>query len=224
MIDPGERVVVITGAGGGAGSAAARAFAAQGARLALLGRDSGRLEQLAAGFAPDRVLVSSADLLDAAQAKSAAAAVQARFGRADVLLHLVGGWTGGSSLAETSLDDFQSMLDQHVWSTIHTAQAFVPLLAANPGGRLMIVSSPVANHPTARSGAYAAAKAAQEALVLTLASELKAAGGTANILQVKSIDVKGQGSGTTPAELVAAMLYLCSPEAALINGARLPLY
>jgi hypothetical protein len=47
---------------------------------------------------------------------------------------------------------------------------------------------------------------------------------TANIIQVKAIDVDNKGTGTTPDEIVAAMLYLFSDEAAKLNGARIPLY
>ena len=73
-------------------------------------------------------------------------------------------------------------------------------------------------------GAYAAAKSAQETLVLTLAEELREQGVTANIIQVKAIDVKGTGKGTSPQEIVAAMTYLCSDEAAKVTGARIPVY
>ena len=73
-------------------------------------------------------------------------------------------------------------------------------------------------------GAYAAGKAAQEALVMTLAEETRATCVTANMIHVEAIDVKGDGKGTTPAEIVAAMLYLCSDEASKVTGARLPVY
>ena len=60
--------------------------------------------------------------------------------------------------------------------------------------------------------------------MLTLAAELKEQHVTANIIQVKAIDVENKGTGTTPAEIVASILYLFSPEADKITGARLPLY
>jgi hypothetical protein len=60
--------------------------------------------------------------------------------------------------------------------------------------------------------------------VLTLAEEYKDSGLTANVIHVKSIDVKSEGKGTTPAEIVSAMTYLFSDDAAKVNGARIPLY
>ena len=76
------------------------------------------------------------------------------------------------------------------------------------------------------------AKAASDALVLALADELRGTGSTANLVVVDSIDFPAtRGSGprkpygkSTPAEeIAAAMLFLCSDEAATINGVRVPL-
>jgi NAD(P)-dependent dehydrogenase (short-subunit alcohol dehydrogenase family) len=89
---------------------------------------------------------------------------------------------------------------------------------------VIVVSASTVPHPPGKSGPYAAAKAAQENLVLTLAAELKDKGVTANIIQVRAIDVERKGTGAAPDEIVAAMLYLFSDEASKINGARLPLY
>ena len=148
----------------------------------------------------------------------------AKFGRVDGLIHLVGGWVGGKTISETPVNDFESMLGQHAWTTFHLFQAFGPRLAANQWGRVIVVSTSTATNPVGKASAYTAAKAAQENLVLNLAAELKESNVTANIIQVKSIDVKGDGKGTTSDEIVASMLYLCSDEASQINGARIPLF
>jgi NAD(P)-dependent dehydrogenase (short-subunit alcohol dehydrogenase family) len=60
--------------------------------------------------------------------------------------------------------------------------------------------------------------------MLTFAAELKDNGVTANIIQVRAIDVENKGTGATPNEIVATMLYLFSDEAQKITGARIPLY
>ena len=88
----------------------------------------------------------------------------------------------------------------------------------------MIVSASTVPKPPEKRGIYSAAKAAQENLVLSLSVELKQSGVTANIIQVKAIDTENKGTGTTPEEIVATMLYLFSDEAAKVNGARIPLY
>ena len=221
-----NRVVVITGATGGLGRIAAQAFAEQGASLALVSTDRDKLDSLARdlNLPDDRLLTHAANLLDESAVREAAEAVSAKFGRVDALIHLVGGWTGGKTLAESDADEFKFMLDQHVWTTIHLLRAFSPKLAANSWGRVIAVTSPLATNPSAKMGSYAVGKAAQETLLMTLADEFKGTGITANVIQVKSIDVKGTGKGSSPQEIIAAMLYLCSDEAGKVNGTRLPLY
>lgn len=150
-----NRVVVITGATGGLGQLAARAFAERGASLALLSTDQDKLDSLARdlNLPEDRLLTHAADLLDGAAVRDSAEAVSAKFGRVDALIHLVGGWTGGKTLAESSVDDFAFMLDQHAWTTIHLLRAYSQKLAANGWGRVIAVSSPFATRPSARMGA-----------------------------------------------------------------------
>jgi 3-oxoacyl-[acyl-carrier protein] reductase len=116
------------------------------------------------------------------------------------------------------------MLGQHVWTTFHLFQSFMPELVKKNWGRVIIVSASTVPNPPGNAGAYTAAKAAQENLVLTLAAELKDQGVTANIIQVRAIDANHSGKGTTPEEIVAAMMYLFSEEAAKVTGARIPVY
>jgi len=221
-----NRVAVITGSTGGLGRVVARTFAEQGASLALLSTNQDKLDALARdlNLPADRILTYAVNLLDPDAVRDSAEAVSAKFGRVDALIHLIGGWTGGKTIAESAADEFKFMLDQHAWTTIHLLQAFSPKLAANGWGRVIAVTSPLATHPSAKMGAYAVGKAAQETLLLTLADEFKSTDITANVIQVKSIDAKGTGSGTSLEEIIAAMLYLCSDEAGKVNGTRLPLY
>jgi NAD(P)-dependent dehydrogenase (short-subunit alcohol dehydrogenase family) len=226
-----NRVAVITGATGNLGHATARAFAEQGARLALIGTNADRLQSLASELklSSDRVLTHVVDLREPAGTRVAAQTIVEKFGRVDIMLHLVGGWSGGKTIAQVEASEFEAMLQQHLWTTVHLTQAFLPHLVANRWGRIIAISSPVATRPVEKSAPYAIAKAAQETLILTLAQEVRGTGVTANILQVRAIDSKrerepGTIAWTTPAEIVAAMLYLCSDEAEVVNGARIPLY
>ncbi|MFL7869890.1 MAG: SDR family NAD(P)-dependent oxidoreductase [Anaerolineales bacterium] len=221
-----KRVVVIAGATGGLGQSTTRAFAEQGDSLALLSNNQKKLEALVqnVNLPDERLLTCTVDLLDAPAVQEAAEAVSAKFGRVDILIHLIGGWTGGKTIAESDPDDFKFMLDRHVWTTVHFLQAFSPKLAANGWGRVIAVTTPFATNPSAKMGPYAAGKAAQETLLMTLADEFKGTDITANAIQVKSIDVKGTKKGTSPQEIIAAMQYLCSQAAGKVNGTRLPLY
>ncbi|MBV6400905.1 MAG: D-beta-hydroxybutyrate dehydrogenase [Anaerolineales bacterium] len=221
-----SKTIVITGATGALGIKTARAFAARGDSLVLLAHDSSKLDSLARelNLPSERLLASAVDLRDGQAVHSAGEAVSAKFGGVHGLIHLVGGWLGGKTIPETSVDDFNSMFDQHVQTTFHLFQAFMPLLAKSGWGRVITVSPSTVPNPVAKRGAYTAAKAAQETLMLTLAAELKESNVTANIIQVKAIDVDNKGTGATPDEIVAAMAYLFSEEASKISGARIPLY
>jgi len=220
------KVVVITGATGALGTKTAHTFAAQGHSLVLLAHDQNKLDALTRelNLPEDRLFVSVVDLRDGNALRSAAEAVAVKFGGVHALIHLVGGWVGGKTLVEAGTEDLDFMLGQHVWTTFHLFQTFTPYLLKGGWGRVIIVSPSTAPKPPGKTGPYTAAKAAQENLVLTLAAELKEAGITANIIQVRAIDVEEKGTGTTPDEIVAAMMYLFSDEASKINGARIPLY
>src|SRR5215211_5499877 len=222
------RTILITGATGALGNKAAHEFAARGHSLVLLDHNQDRVDALtnSLNLPPERLFASVVDLRDGEAVRAAAETVAAQFGGVHGLIHLVGGWVGGKTLLEGDAKDLDFMLAQHVWTTFHLFQAFTPQLVKNGWGRVMIVSASTVPRPPGKTGIYTAAKAAQENLVLTLAAELKENAVTANILQVRAIDVDAtrNGKGTTPEEIVAAMLYLFSEEASKVNGVRLPLY
>ena len=182
---------------------------------------------------PERMLVHAANLVDPEASTELARAVVDKFGSIDVLLHLVGGWSGGRTVENVADREVNLMLQQHLWTSLHLFRAVVPHMRANAWGRIVAVSSPTASRPAAERAPYAVGKAAQEALVLTLAQELRGSGVTANLVVVSTIDVKGEreskptpsnANWTTPDEITATLLYLCADESATINGARIPLY
>jgi NAD(P)-dependent dehydrogenase (short-subunit alcohol dehydrogenase family) len=221
-----SKTILITGATGGLGKATAHGFAARGDSLVLLDRNQDRLDTLARDLdlPVDRLTSSTVDLRDGEAVRATAEAAAAKFGGIHGLIHLVGGWVGGKMLVEGEARDLDFMLGQHVWTTFHLFQAFIPQLLKHRWGRVIIVSASTVPNPPGKTGIYTAAKAAQENLILTLAAELKGQGVTANIIQVRAIDVGRKGTGTTPDEIVAAMMYLFSEEASKVTGARIPLY
>jgi NAD(P)-dependent dehydrogenase (short-subunit alcohol dehydrogenase family) len=229
-----ERVIVITGATGGLGRVAALKFAQQGGRLVLVGTNTDKLQRLSEElkYPGDRILLHTADVSQPPAASTLVGQVLEKFGRIDILLLLIGGWSGGKPVIETDRHQVETMLQQHLWTTYHLAQAIIPAMTANRWGRIIAISSPFASHPQAGLSPYAIGKAAQESLMLTVAQEVKESGITANLLLVKTIDTEHvrdlqpsskNASWTTPEEITATLLHLCSDEARMINGARIPL-
>ena len=118
---PSEPVVLITGAAGPGGSwrprsaspAAAPAWRWRGATPTGCAEIGASL-----GVGRDRWVAAVGDLREADGAQAVVSAATERFGRIDVLLHLVGGWTGGTPLADLDPAVLRGMLDQHLWTTL----------------------------------------------------------------------------------------------------------
>jgi NAD(P)-dependent dehydrogenase (short-subunit alcohol dehydrogenase family) len=222
---PAVPVVLITGATGPLGRAASARFGADGARLVLVGTELGRLDALRIELAldPERTHLATADLRDPQAAQAAVASAIDRFGRVDVLLHVVGGWAGGTAVVDLDHDEVRRMLDQHLWSTLNTVQAVVPGMLERGFGRVLAISSPLAANPGPKGASYAIAKSAEEVILRSLAKEAAGTGVTANLLVVRAIaaGAGGPASAVPPEELVEALAYLASGAAGSVTGQRI---
>src|SRR3954447_17232077 len=215
------RTIAIAGVGGGLGPVVAARMAEAGAVVAGTDRNADTLEELGAGHEADRWDGRVVDLLDEEATRAWCAALVERFGRVDGLLHLVGGWRGGTPLHEAPLSDWDLLHDLLIRTVQHTTRAFHDQIVAN-SGRFLLVSAKQAQRPSNTSAAYASAKAAAEAWTLALADGFEPGGATANIIVVEAILTRRMREESpeveqptfTPAEDVAAAIaYLCSEEA-----------
>ena len=220
----GERVIAITGATGELGRVVAARFAESGASLALLARSEEEVTALAAELpgGTERNAGFAVDLDDSGSAMAGAAAVRERLGPASVLLHLVGGYAGGTPFVDGTDDEWTHLLDLNLWSTVHAIRAFLPDVMAAKHGRIVTVSTFVAATPTPKHAAYAASKAAVEALTISVGRDLAGTTATSNVVVIRAIGDE-KPTDTRPEEIAAAMAWLCSPEAGAINGQRIPL-
>jgi NAD(P)-dependent dehydrogenase (short-subunit alcohol dehydrogenase family) len=149
-------------------------------------------------------------------------AVRERLGPPAVLLHLVGGYAGGTPFVDGDDEEFRHLIDLNLWSTIHALRAFLPDVMAAEHGRIVTVSTFVAAAPTPKHAAYAATKAAVEALTQSVARDLAGTTATANVVILRSIGDE-KPNEQRPEEIAATMAFLCTPEAGTINGQRIPL-
>jgi NAD(P)-dependent dehydrogenase (short-subunit alcohol dehydrogenase family) len=226
MTDLSGKLVLITGATGGLGRHVTNAFLEAGATVAGVSR-SIREED----FPHVRFRAFPAELTSSSAAQALVAAVKARLGRIDALVHLVGGFGGGKSLAETDDAVLEQMLDVNLRSAFYVAKAVLGGMREAGGGRIVMIGSRAALEPQAGTAAYAASKAALLALVRSIAVEYKRYGITANAIVPGTIDTPANRAAmpradfstwVDPRRIAEVALWLVSDHAAAVTGAWIP--
>ena len=230
-----DKVVLITGATGALGHVVARIFAETGARLVLTGRRQQALAGLAAeiGLPAERALTLPADLAVAKEVGALVEAVAARWGGADILLNIAGGWRGGTRLVELTEEEWDTTLEMNLRSAFLINRAVLPYMVSRGWGRIINIASRAAVEPGARQAAYNISKAGIVALTASIAAEYRRQGVAANAIMPSIIDTAQNRAQTPDADfsrwvkpeaLAALMLYLCGEEGGSLNGAAIPVY
>ena len=168
-------VVAITGATAGIGRETARLLVADGARVALGGRRTDRLDELVAELGAENAVGVPMDVrVPADNARLVAAAVD-RWGRLDSVVPNAGiGMYGG--ILDQSDDDLATMMDTNYAGTVWTVRAALPAMLAAGGGDIVIVSSVAGFRGGADEAVYAGTKHAQVGLAGSLDRELREKG------------------------------------------------
>lgn len=172
-----HRRALVTGASSGIGKATALAFAEAGMDLALVGRSPERLEAVAAAARPygGTVKTYGIDLARVDQVKAKMSAIAAEFEAIDILVNNAGmGYTG--ELLETSLADWQAVLDLNLTSVFQCIQAVLPGMRDRQQGIIINVTSIAGHQAFPGWGAYNVSKAGLISLSKTLAAEERANG------------------------------------------------
>ncbi|OYV01563.1 MAG: oxidoreductase [Burkholderiales bacterium PBB5] len=170
-------VCVITGSSSGIGAATARLYAQRGHHVVInYSREAAPAQAVAAECQAlgAEVLVQQADVAQDADCRALAAAVQARWGRCDVLVNNAGTtkFVHARKLDELSAEDFQRIYAVNVVGAFQMVRAFEPLLRASPSGAVVNMSSIAAATGMGSSIAYAASKGALNTLTQALARAL----------------------------------------------------
>lgn len=228
MIDLSGKLVLITGATGGLGRHVTNAFLGAGAMVAGVSRSIRDTD-----FPSPRFRAFPAELTSSSAAQALVAAVQARLGRIDALAHLVGGFAGGKSVAETDDGVLEEMLGVNLRPAFYMAKAVLPGMREAGAGRIVVIGSRAALEPQAGTSAYAASKAALLALVRSIAVEYKPYGITANAIVTGTIDTPANRAAmpradfstwVDPGRIAEVALWLVSDAAAAVTGAWIPVY
>lgn len=171
MSAPAPRVALVTGAGSGIGRAVARALAAEGWTLALLGRREAPLRETL----PD-ALHLPADVADAAQVDAAFATLQQRLGRLDLLFNNAGISAIGVPIDELPVAQWRAVVDVNLTGSFLCARAAFRLMKAQSprGGRIINNGSISAHAPRPNSAPYTATKHAISGLTRSLSLDGRA--------------------------------------------------
>ncbi len=225
-----DRTVMVTGAAGNLGQALAAAFAQQGARLVLLGRQTDAMRIVFGEEGPDRLYLAT-DLLDAQQVSAAFNAAVHRFARVDVLCNLAGGFRMGPAVHQTEDSTWDFLEDINVRTMLNMARVVVPHMLECGGGKIINVGAFAAQRGVAAMGAYCAAKSSVMRLTESMAAELRERNINVNCVLPTIMDTPQNRSAmpdadparwVAPEDLANVIVFLASPAARAIHGVALP--
>ena len=230
-----NNTALVTGAGGGLGTAIAKRFAAEGASVLCADRDLTRAEQTVAVIAAAGGVARAfqADVADAAQCEAQVAETVAQFGRIDVAVNNAGIALHKLAL-DTSLEDWERVLRINLTGSFLTAQAAGGRMVEQGGGRIIQIGSISGQRGNMGGVAYGASKAAVMHVCKVMAVELSSKGVMINAIAPGPIETgisshgptrkKGYldriptGSYGTPEAVANAALFFASDECAWVTG------
>jgi NAD(P)-dependent dehydrogenase (short-subunit alcohol dehydrogenase family) len=222
------KVTLITGAKGGLGNFVTQAFLDSGAKVVGVSRSI-----QAKDFPHPEFTAMPAELSSGETARKLVEALVAEFGRLDALVHVMGGFSGGKSVAETDDATFEKMLDLNYRAAFFISRAVLPQMRRQGTGRILAVASRQAAEPAALVGAYSASKAALVSLIHTIALENKDRSISANAVLPGTMDTPANRAGdpladrtrwVQPSQVAALLVHLASDAGAQVTGAAIPVY
>ncbi|MFV0259596.1 MAG: SDR family oxidoreductase [Acidimicrobiales bacterium] len=237
-----QRTVVVTGGGGGIGSAVCAGFAAEGAAVAVLDRSGDAASATAAAIthAGGRAIPVESDITERASVDAAVALVAEQLGPVDVLVNNAG-WDLFVPFLDTSPDDWARLIDINLVGALNMHHAVLPGMVERGAGRVVTVASDAARVGSSGEAVYAACKAGLVAFSKTLAREHSRHGVTFNVVCPGPTDtallatVTGTAANPEklreafrraipmgrlgqPEDLVGAVLFFASDDAGFVTG------
>ncbi|MGY6634181.1 MAG: SDR family oxidoreductase [Alkalilacustris sp.] len=231
----GKRALV-TGAGSGFGAEIARRFVAEGARVVVCDINADAAEAVARDIGG---IVQVANVADTAQVAAMAEAVGTALGGIDILVNNAGTTHLPQPMEEVTEDEFDRVFAVNCKSVYLLARAFVPGLKAQGAGTILNIASTAGVSPRPRLNWYNASKGWMITATRAMAVELAPAGVRVNALnpvagetpllksflgedtpemRAKFLATIPLGRFSTPQDLAAASVFLCSDEASMITG------
>lgn len=230
------RIILVTGAGRGIGEAAARAYAAHGATVLLLGKNEENLDRVydeieAAGHPQPAVIPFNLETALPHQYDELAAMVEREFGRLDGLLHNAAIVGPRTPVEQLSGDHFMRVMQVNVNAAFMLTSTLLPLLRLSEDASVIFTSSSVGRKGRAYWGAYAVSKFATEGMMQVLADELDGEenlrcntinpGATRTDMRAKAYPGENPSVNPLPEAIMPLYLYLMGPDSRGVNGQAL---
>lgn len=195
------KTALITGGNSGIGLTTARLFVAEGAKVAITGRDKARLDAAVAELGPNAIGIV-ADATDVAATERAVAEAVARFGKLDVVFANAG-ISGFTPVGGTALETFEAILKTNITAVFFTVQAAAPHL--RDGASVILNGSVISVLGNPGYAAYAASKAGVRAMARVMASELSPRGIRVNVVSPGGTSTPIWNSAAPTPEAMAAL-------------------
>jgi NAD(P)-dependent dehydrogenase (short-subunit alcohol dehydrogenase family) len=235
-----NKVALVAGGTGGLGRAISLAFVEQGANVIVTFRRPGDLDELKKAASVKLVEAQgasldgfNADVTDETAVAKLIDGIVERHGRLDCLVNAVGAYAGGIKFWDLETKIFEQQLALNLRAGFLLARAAARIMVKQGNGAIVNVASKAAIDHAAGASAYAASKAAAVAMIDSLAADLKGTGVRANSILPSIIDTPANRKAMPkadfskwpkPEEIARVILFLCSNEAHLIQGASVPVY
>lgn len=230
-----NKIVVVAGGTGALGRAVTLQFLEVGVTVAVTYRKAPEYDALivAAGENAARLGGQTLDVTDEPATKQFIDGLVKTRGRLDVLVNAVGGYAGGQALWEADEKTYEQMLALNLQSGHVLARAVVPVMIRQKRGWIVSVASKAGYGHSPGAAVYAASKAAALALFDSLAEEVKPHNINVNSVVPSIIDTPANRQAMPhgdfsrwpkPEEIARVILFLCSEDARLIQGAAIPVY
>jgi NAD(P)-dependent dehydrogenase (short-subunit alcohol dehydrogenase family) len=228
------QVALVAGGTGGLGRAVSLAFLEEGAKVIVTYRNEQELDGLKRAAGANASLAGrNVDVTDEAAVQQLIEGINAENGRLDVLVNTVGGYAGGVKLWELDTRVFDQMLMLNLRSGYALSRAAAKAMLKQGKGAIVNVAAKAALDHAAGAAAYAASKAAAVAMMDSLAADLKGSGVRVNSILPSIIDTEANrkvmpgadfSKWPKPEEIARVILFLCSEDAKVVDGAAIPVY
>jgi NAD(P)-dependent dehydrogenase (short-subunit alcohol dehydrogenase family) len=226
------KVVLITGGTGALGRAVAQTFGTLNATTVVTYIIDEEREDVKAKIKTIAELVK-ADITKEDQAKKLVSHVINTYDRIDVLVNVVGGYLGGKTVAELDETEWDKMMSMNLKSAFLISKHVIPLMVSAKHGKMVHISSRTGLKSDGYDSAYSASKSGLIRLVESISEEVKEHNINVNCILPSTIDTEANRKAMPNSDfskwvktedLAKVVLFLCSEEAKVVNGAAIPAY